>query len=308
MNKLLGIILVVLVIWGCQSKAPEPDIEADKVREYAGDLINRALYSQAIDQYVYYLDHYKIDRRERANVHYIIANTYFERLKDYESALGSYLRIKHFYPESTLMDEVNKRIVACLERLERSGDAQQVLDEAVQLDPRDVRKTRPGAVIARIGKREITQGDLDFELSQLPPSVREQFNSREKKLEFLREYVATELMYDTAKRAGLDKDPEVIEGAFQSKKMLMVRKLLQERVADKVDMDASDVELYYEANKEKYAEKNDDGEIVKQKPFSQVKERVAQDLYTQKYQNAYQGLIEKMIMAEDVKFYDKNVQ
>lgn len=308
MKNIIWIFLIFLFVPGCQNKAPKPDVKADKLREYAGDLINRALYKQAIEQYSYYLQNYDIEERERANVHYIIANTYFERLKDYESALGIYLKIKHFYPGSTLMDEVNKRIVACLERLERSEDAQQVLDEAVQLDPNDVRKKRPGAVIARIGKREITQGDLEFELNQMPPSVREQFNSREKKLQFLREYVATELMYDTAKRAGLDKDPEVIEGAFQSKKMLMVRKLLKERVADKVEIDQADIELYYEANKEAYAEKNEAGEIVKQKPLSKVKEQVAQDLYNQKYQQAYQGLIEKMILAEDVKFFDDKVQ
>jgi tetratricopeptide (TPR) repeat protein len=282
--------------------------EADQVRELAGDLLNRRLYKQAIEQYEIYLKEFNIDNRETANVHYIIANTYFDRLKDYENALANYLKIIHLYPEFPYMDKVNQRKVACLERLGRSEDAQQALDESVQLDSSQVKKKRPGAVLARIGDRDITQGDLDFELDQLPPSVREQFTTKDKKLQFLNEYVATELLYDTAKRAGLDKDPEVIEGAFQATKMIMVRKLLKERVADKVQIADSDVKLYYGANKENYAEKDEKGNIKRQKPFEEVQQQVAQDYYLKKYQEAYQDLVQKMILAEDVKFYEQNIQ
>ena len=305
---ILSVYVLFAFIGGCQGDKKQPAIDGDKLREYAGDLINRSLYKQAIDTYKFYLDNYNIEPREQANINYIIANTYFDRLKDYENALAYYLKIKHLYPNSTLMENVNKRIVACLERLERPEDAQQALDETVQLDPSKVKKKRPGAVVARIGKREITLGDLEFEINQLPPSVREQFKDREKKMEFLREFVASELLYDTAKRAGLDKDPEVVEGAFQAKKMLMVRKLVQERVAGKVNIDDSDIETYYEAHKDDYAEKDKDGNIVRERPLSEVKQQVFQDLYQKKYRDAYQGLIEKMMLAEDVQFFDSKIQ
>ena len=313
MYKLRSLSLVVaplmfLLAFSSCDKQKKYTADGDKVREYAGDLINRDLYSQAIEQYSHYLNDYDIETRERANINYIIANTYFDRVKDYQNALAYYLKIKHLYPESSLMDEVNKRIIACLERLEKTEDAQQALDEAVQLDKDKVKKKRPGAIVARIGKRDITQGDIDFEIDQLPPSVRDQFNSKDRKLEFLREYVATELLYDTAKRAGFDKDPDVIEGAFQSKKMIMVRKLLQDRVAAKVDIEESDLELYYDAHKDDYAEKNEDGTIKRQKSLSEVKQQVAQDLSRKKYQDAYLALIEKMILAEDVKFFENKVQ
>jgi tetratricopeptide (TPR) repeat protein len=306
--KRTGLILILTLIFIACKKDEKVNVEGDRVREYAGDLVNRSLFRQAIQEYEFYLDNYQVEPRERANVNYIIANTYFDRLNDYENALSYYLKIKHFYPESSLIDQVNKRIVACLERLERSEDAQQALDETVQLDPSDVEKKRPGAVVAKIGKREITQGDLDFEISQLPPTVREQFKDKEKKLEFLQEYVATELLYDTAKRAGLDKNTEIIEGAFQAKKTLMVRKLLEERVAGKIDIEDSDIELYYEANKDQYAEKDDEGNIIEEKPLSKVRKQVAEDLYMQKYKDAYRGLLERMILAEDVKFYKDRVQ
>ncbi len=310
-KKIAGLLFVVTLIaamtTNCQNNA-KPAVDGDKLREYAGDLVNRSLYKQAIEVYTDYLAKYQIDDEERANVNYIIANTYFERMHDYESALAFYLKIKHLYPESSLINETNKKIVACLERLERSEDAQQALDEAVLLNSESKPKKRPGAVIARIGKREITQGDLDFEISQLPQSVREQLRTKEQKINFLREYVATELLYDTAKRAGLDKDPEVIEAAFQAKKGYMVQKLLRERIAAKAQVEPDDLQLYWEAHKEDYAEKDQDGNIIQEKTLDQVRDQVVRDLSRMKQQNAYQGLIEKMILAEDVKFYENRLQ
>lgn len=283
-------------------------VSADQVRAFASDLINRALYKQAISEYQRLLEDYDIEPREQANINYIIANTYFDRVKDYESALTFLLRIKHYYPETSLMDEVNKKIVACLERLERSADARQAMDEAVQLYPENLPKKRPGAVVAMIGEREITQGDIDYEIDQLPPSVREQFRSRDKKMQFLNEYVATELMYDTAKRANLDNDPSVIEGTFQAKKMLMVRKLLQERVASKLQIAPGDLQLYYEAHKQDYSEKDASGNVIRERSLDQVQQQVAQDLTRRKYEEAYQKLILDLVQAQGVKFMENNVQ
>jgi tetratricopeptide (TPR) repeat protein len=305
---LIGVAAAVLLSTIACSGGKKPSLDGDKLREYAGDLINRALFKQAIDQYQRYLDEYDIDSREQANVNYIIANTYFDRLKDYENALAYYLKIKHLYPESSLIEDVNKRIIACLERLERSTDAKQALDETVQADQSQVAKKRPGEVLARIGSREITQGDLDFEIDQLPPSVREQFRSKEKKMEFLREFVASELLYDTAKRAEIDQNPEVIEGAFQAKKMLMVRKLLQDRIAGKIDITNDDIGLYYDAHKSDYSEKDKDGKVIREKSLSDVQQQVAQDLYRKKYQDAYQNLIERMMLAENVQIHEAKVQ
>ncbi len=300
-------VLCVVLLNGCGQEKNNP-VKADKQREYAGDLINKSLYRQAIQEYQRYLDDYSIEERERANVNYIIANTYFDRIKDYENALVYYLRIKHLFPDNSLMPEVNKKIVACLERLELTEDAQQVLDETVQVDPASVRKKRPGSVVAQIGNREVTQGDLDFEIEQLPPSFRDQLKDPQRKLDFLREYVATELLYDTAKRSGFEKDPDVIEGAFQAKKALMVRKLLQERVAGKVEISQSDIELYYRDHIADFSEKDKDGKIIKEKPLAEVQQQVQQALMQQRYEQEYRGLIEKMIRAEGVKFFESRVQ
>jgi tetratricopeptide (TPR) repeat protein len=282
-------------------------IDPDKIREYASALYNRQLFEQAVNEYKKYLSEYPIEEKEQANVNYIIGDIYFERIKNYREALAYYEKVKHLFPESSLQDDVNKKIVACLERLEQSADAEQALKESTSLDEDQVVKNRPGVVVARIGSREITMGDLNFELSQIPESVRDQFNSKERKIEFLKEYIATELLYDSAKREGLDNDDDVIEGAFQAKRALMVRKLLQNRIAEKIDIQTSDVELYYKANKDKYTEKDEDGNVIREKTFDEVQQQVAQDFYTEKYGEEYGQLIQRMMIAEDVQIFDDRV-
>lgn len=297
----------ILFVFACQQKS-EPKLDGSKIREFANTLYNRQLYTQAIEQYDYYLTNYNLDEDESANINYIIGDIYFERIRDYENALTYYLKVKHFYPESPLKDEVNKKIVVCLERLERSADAQQALEEAALLDVSQAKPNRPGAVIAKIGKRKITMGDLEHEINQLPPYVKSQISGKSKKIEFLKQYIATELLYDTAKRKGLDKDKGVVEAAFQAKKNFMVQKLLEEEISQNVNIRDSDVELYYKAHKEKYAKKDEEGKIVEIKPLEEVKTRVMQDLIRERQKEVYDQLVQRMMRAEAVVIYEDKLQ
>jgi len=88
--------------------------------------------------------------------------------------MAYYLKVKHVFPESNLVDNVNKKIVECLERLQRSADAKQALDEATSLEDGSARESRPGTVVARIGDRDITSGDLEYHIGQLPDYLQSQ--------------------------------------------------------------------------------------------------------------------------------------
>ena len=292
---------------GCGNQT-QPDVSAEKVRDYANALYNRELYMQAIQEYQRYLDLYKIDEQERANINFIIGNIYFERLHDYENAMAAYLKVKHIFPESSIRSNADKQIVACLERLQRSADAKQALDEATSLEPDKVQKPRPGQVVAKIGDREITSGDLKYQLGQIPDYMQSQFQTRKGRIEFLKHYVATELFYDAAKRKGLNNDKDVIEGTFQAKKGLMVQKYLSQEIADQVQIKPEDVELYYKANLEKYTEKDDKGKVKRQKPFSEVQKQVAEDLVRDRQQKAYDALFDRMMRTEKVEIYDDLVK
>lgn len=171
MRKIYMLLLAGLIMLtaGCD-KPSEPNLSKEKARNYANELYNRQLFIQSAEEYIRYVNAYDLDDNEQANISYTIGDIYFERLKDYENALTFYIRAKYFNPKEELKRSIDKKVVACLERLERPEDAQQTLKESTSLEPDKIQKKRPGAVVAVIGRREITQGDIDFELSQLHPS------------------------------------------------------------------------------------------------------------------------------------------
>ena len=305
MKKLIALFFAALMLLmiGCNQEN-QPNISKEKARNYANELYNRQLFKQSAEEYARYLQIYKLDDKEQANISYTVGDIYFERLKDYENALAFYIRTKYFNPNDDLKRSIDKKIIACLERLERPEDANQSLKESTSLEPAKINKKRPGKVVALIGTRQITQGDIDFELSQLPPELQSQYNNKKMKLQFLRQYILTELLYDSAKRKGLEKDSEIVEAAFQAKKGIMVRKLLQEEISSKVNVTPEDVELYYKANKDKYAEKDKEGKVTREKSFQEVQQQVAQDLVMEKQQQVYDDLAQKLMRAEGVKIYD----
>lgn len=298
--------IALSVLLGCQN-ADSPKFDRDTVRDYASALYNRQLYHQAVSQYEFYLDSYDQDDTEAANVNYTVAEIYFERLHDYENALTYYLKVKHFYPTTPLLDETNKRIVECLERLDRSTDAQQALEESALLEPKQAQKSRPGEVIAKIGKRRITTGDLNYEISQLPPFMKSQLTEKSQKVDFLKQFIATELLYDTAKRKGLEKDKSVVAGAFQAKKNLMVQKLLEEEIATEVNVDETDLETYYKAHQQRYSEKDEEGNVVSTKSFAEARPQVMQEVIREKQQEAYDRLVKRMMRAEAVEIYESKI-
>jgi hypothetical protein len=119
--------------------------------------------------------------------------------------------------------------------------------------------------------------------------------------------MAAELFYDAAKRKGLDNDKDVIEGTFQTKKSLMVQKFLGEEIAGQVKISDDDVELYYKANLDRYAEKDDKGKVKRQKSFQEVQRQAAEDLVRDRQQKAYEEIVARMLNAENVQIFDDRV-
>ncbi len=304
----IGLVIVTLGITACSNQKKQTAISEDACLQLANAYYNNGLYQAAVDQYLRYINDYNLEAGRQANTYYTIGNIYFERLNDYEKALEYYFKVKYLYPQSKLQNDVSKKIVACLERLERSQDAVRVMESEAALDTSQAHKSRPGAVLAEIGSRKITQGDLDFEIGKMPPYLQDQFQNRENKKELLQQLILQDLLYESAKRKGLDKDKEVIEGVFQAKKSLMANKLLQQELASRVKIEPEEIELYYKANKEKYVEKDKDGKVIRQKSFDEVKNQAAQDLLMEKQQKAYQELAERLMQAENVKIYDQRIK
>jgi tetratricopeptide (TPR) repeat protein len=302
----LSIFLLLLSI-SC-SEHKNNQISEEKKLSLANNFYNNELYEAAIQEYLDYINNYDIDISRKSNSYFTIANIYFERLHDYQKALEYYFRIKYLYPESNLQDEVGKKIVNCLERLERFQDAQRVLNKETALFSDESNEPRPGEVLCTIGDKKITQGDLDFEINELPNYVQNQISTKEQKLAFLKQKIVQELLYDSAKRKGLDKDKEILESTFRAKKEIMAQKVFNEEIQKMINISEDDVELYFKANKDKYAEKDDKGNITRQKTFQEAAQLAANDLMHEKQEKAQAQLFDRLMKAQNVKIFESKIR
>jgi tetratricopeptide (TPR) repeat protein len=291
---LVGILFIfsilILVRLGSLSEAK---LDVSQQQDFASELVDNKLYSQAIAEYDKLLDLGKLDKKKQANINYIAGNIYLNYLSDYENAAARFVKARFLNPDSELKDKINKNLVICFERMGRSLEAQKQLERSTGLGQTKTKK-EGGVVVARIGEKEITMTDLENQIEKLPPSVQTQFKDRQGKLTFLQQYVGTELLYDTALRRGFDKDKDVIEGAFQMKKQMMINKLLTEEIPQNIEISEGEIKLYYDAHKEDF----------KDRELNEVKSQIESELKRGKQQEAYNKLVQKMMEAEKVKIYD----
>ena len=86
----------------------------------------------------------------------------------------------------------------------------------------------------------------------MPEWIKENFKQGENKLAFIRDYVAGEVLYKQAKKAGLDKDARIKEALEEYKKQIVLRQFISQEVEDSLKITPLDIESYYKANKERY--------------------------------------------------------
>ena len=270
------------------------------MRKYAGKLRSEGLFKQASAAYEEYLVKAGVDNRIRANIYYTIGTMLMEE-KNYEDALAYFYKSEIAYPDGPLKKDIGINIVAALENMGKSLDAEYALEEHAALSKKEVKKKPHGEIIAKIGKREITMGEVNDAIEKLPPWLGEQYKKDElKKLEFLRQYVFTELLYDKGKKLQYDKSVEVRGGVKDALKQLVVGKVVEDEIKNKVKAEPSDMKLYYEANKEKYVEEKS----KRQKDFEEVKAQVESEYRREKERILTDALFREMLKSKDVQIYD----
>ena len=224
-----------------------------KQKTYANSLFSKGLEREAINAYERFLEIADGPAEDRAKIAYRIGSLYME-MGEYERALANLYRVEFERPDTELGADVGQKIVACLERLEMTSQAQYELNSRTAIQPDSEVGDGGGAVIARIGKDEITMGDIDAALKNLPEWMRKEYESNAAKLEFAKQYVAHELLYRKAKRLGLDRTPQTRLKIAELIKNLMVRQVIESELKATVEITPADVELYYNANLDKYVE------------------------------------------------------
>jgi len=107
-------------------------------------------------------------------------------------------------------------------------------------------------VLARIDRKNtITLADFNDRISKLPKRYQDVINKNKK--EFLDEVIIDTLLYNEAVRKKLDRDDDVKKVIREAEKKILIARLLNEEVEEKIIVNEKDISAYYNANKEKFA-------------------------------------------------------
>jgi len=106
-------------------------------------------------------------------------------------------------------------------------------------------------VVASVGKRSITVGDITDEINEQNPYIRMRYSSLEQKKKFLQNMIQFEVLAQEAERKKLDRDPEVL----RRYKRAMVNTLLtqlRETLVKMEDITEADIKKYYDEKSDLY--------------------------------------------------------
>lgn len=107
-------------------------------------------------------------------------------------------------------------------------------------------------VLARIDRKNtITLAGFNERISKLPKRYQDVINKNKK--EFLDEVIIDTLLYNEAVRKKLDRDDDVKKVIREAEKKILIARLLNEEVEEKIIVNEKDISAYYNANKEKFA-------------------------------------------------------
>ena len=202
--------------------------------------------------------------------------------------------LRWYYEAETSPSQETSRIakegiVASLERLGRSGAAQRALSSATALEP-----TAPttGTLIAEIDGRPITSADLERTLDSLPPQIAEALKSPEARQQWLQSYLAQEILYGHAKRAGFHESPDAIAAGQEAQRQAAVAQLIEKDwIANLPAPELSDVQNFFEVNKAQFV-KPDQKENM---DFEANKERVTAACQRQRIEAKVQNSLQEAV-------------
>jgi len=247
---LSGFCLLFFLVYPSQNtRKPYQVWNAAMQLEYANTLMAKGLGNQAAWAYEAYLEKNHADKKELAGICYKLGNIYLD-LEEYELALRSFYKAELLDAHADYQVQMNQHVVEALENLGLSRQAQYELESRTSAVPAE-KKAEP--IAAKIGKREITQREIDAAIERLPEWMRNEVKTEEGKVKFIRDFVAGEALYEKAQKLGMDKSAQVKETLASIKKELVLQELIKREVRNNLKISPEDLELYYKANKDKYA-------------------------------------------------------
>lgn len=231
------------------NNSPAPDNASQ--REVAAKLLSAGFPAEAAELYETWLGA-NADAPKRTEIALSLGEA-FRQEGDIRRALRWYYEAETS-PSAETARVAKEGIVASLERLGRSGAAQRALSKATALSPTETTsETTTGTLIAEIDGRPITSADLDRTLDSLPPQLAEALKSPEARQQWLQSYLAQEILYGHAKRAGYHESPDAIAAGQEAQRQAAVAQLIEKDwIANLPAPELSDVQNFFEVNKAQF--------------------------------------------------------
>ena len=286
----------------------------EQTKELASKLAQRNLYDRAVVLWKEYLANANLTDTERAKGLFQIA-TLYEKAKMYEEAIEYFYRSETTEKNSDLESQINTHIKDCFEKLGKFSALRYELMDRTSFNKQE---DSGFEVVAEIGPEKITQADLDGLIEQsidiqLTPLMSfmttEQMNEQKKqlleqyktpsaKMQFLQSWLAQEILYRDALEQDMADEPEVKSQIEEVTRQVLSQQLMNKELATKIHITETDLQTYYQANKDKYieqAKEDDPNSVPRQKNFNEVRDQVTSELINSKSRDVQQAYIKQLM-------------
>ena len=289
------------------------------MKDLASKLASRSLYTRAAGLWQEYLANAALSDTERATGLFQIASLY-EKANMYDEAIDYFYRSETVATVADLESQINAHIKNCFEKLGKFSELRYELIDRTSFNKEEESGSE---VVAEIGPEKITQSDLDALIEQaidiqLAPArvfmTTEQVNEQKKQLldqyktpsaksQFLQSWLAKEILYRDALEQNLAEEPEVKTQMDEMTRQVLSQQLMYKELADKINVTETDLQTYYQANKDKYiepAKEDDPNSVPRQKTFDEVRDQVTSELINSKSRDVQQAYIKQLMDKYDV--------
>lgn len=107
-----------------------------------------------------------------------------------------------------------------------------------------------GQILARVNNTVITLDEFNKKIEMLPKQYQDIVKNQKKN--FLDDIVKEELLYQEALKSNIDKDPETQKVVEEAKKKIIVFRLINDRVNEKVSVSDEEIKKYYDEHSEDF--------------------------------------------------------
>jgi len=285
-----------------------------QAEDLAAKLAQRNLYEQAAKVWQDYLAAETLTSAQRAKVLFNTA-TLLEKAEKFPQAVEYYYRSELTSNQPELESSIKAGVENCLQKM---GKFSALRYELMQRTSMKKDAGPDQKILAEIGPEKITAADLDSfiennidnqmislsqfmsteQLNEQKKKALEQYKSPQAKQQFLRTWLAQEVLYRQALEQGLSDKAQTKRLIGDLTREVLSQQMMDNQLASKIHITDSDLKTYYEVNKAKYTEDVNDanGQPAKrQKSFDEVRQQAAVSLMGEKRRDVQQQYITEMM-------------